>query len=130
MSSVLARGTVVQVHLDPTEGREIRKTRPAVVVSNDAACHFDAVVQVVPITSLPQCALRPYKSHCGSRSSSLARPARVVANQIRTVSRQRLGQVIGRLTPDEVADRNRALQIQLALDPSQAHDVSGEVERH
>ena len=130
MSPVLARGTVVQVRLDPTEGREIRKRRPAVVVSNDAACRFDAVVQVVAITSLPQRALRPYKSHCGSRSSGLARPSRVVANPIRTVSRQRLGQMIGRLTPDEVADMNPPLQIQVALDPNQAHDDPGKVERH
>ena len=130
MSPVLVRGTVVQVRFDPTEGREIRKTRPAVVVSNNVACRFDAVVQVVPITSLPQRALRPYESRCGSRSSGLPRPSRVVANQIRTVSRQRLGQVLGRLTPDEVAALNRALQIQLALDPYQAHDVPGEVERH
>ena len=130
MNSVLVRGTVVRVRFDPTEGREIRKTRPAVVVSNDVACRFDAVVQVVPITRLPQRALRLYESHCGSGSSGLASPSRVVANQIRTVSRQRLGQVIGRLEPDEVADLNRALQIQLALDPYQAHDVPGAAERH
>ena len=130
MSSVLARGTVVQVRFDPTEGREIRKTRPAVVVSNDAACRFDAVVQVVPITSLPQRALRPYESRCGSQASGLARPSRVVANQIRTVSRQRLGHVIGHLTPEEAAAVNRALRIQLALDPYQAHDVAAEAERH
>lgn len=39
-----------------------------------------------------------------------------LANQIRTVSRNRIGQTIGRLTPDETADLNRALRIQLALD--------------
>ena len=53
MSPALARGMVVRVRLDPTEGSEIRKTRPAVVVSNDVACRFDAVVQVVPVTNLP-----------------------------------------------------------------------------
>lgn len=130
VSSVLTRGSVVQVRFDPTEGREIRKTRPAVVVSNDVACRFDAVVQVVPITNLPQRALRPYESPCGSRSSGLARPSRAVANQIRTVARKRLGQVMGSLTPDEVAALNQALQIQLALDPYQAHDVPGDLERH
>ena len=44
MTTRLARGTVVRVRFDRTEGREIRKTRPAIVVSNDAACRFDAVV--------------------------------------------------------------------------------------
>lgn len=116
MSSSLERGIVVNVRFDPTEGREMRKTRPAVVVSNDVACRYDAVVQVVPVTTFPDREPRPYESHCGSPASGLARPSRAVANQIRTVSRNRIGQTIGRLTPDETADLDRALRIQLALD--------------
>ena len=69
MSSSLERGIVVRVRFDPTEGREIRKTRPAVVVSNDVACRFDAVVQGVPVTTLPGRGLRPYESRCGSAAS-------------------------------------------------------------
>ena len=116
MSTPLARGIVVRVRFDPTEGKEIKKTRPAIVVSNDVACRFDAVVQVVPVTNLPDRDLRPYESRCESRASGLATPSRAVANQIRTVSRHRIGQVIGRLTPDETAALDRALRIQLALD--------------
>ncbi len=117
MSPALARGMVVRVRLDPTEGREIRKTRPAVVVSNDIACRFDAVVQVVPIANLPERSLRPYESRCGSSASGLARPSRAATNQIRTVARNRIGSVLGRLAPDEVTALNEALRIQLALDP-------------
>ena len=116
MNPPLARGMVVRVRFDPTEGREIRKTRPAVIVSNDVACRFDAVVQVVPITTLPDRSPRPYEATCGSPASGLARPSRAVANQIRTVSRNRIGSVLGRLTPDEVEALNEALRIQLALD--------------
>ena len=117
MNAPLARGMVVRVRLDPTEGREIRKTRPAVVVSNDVACRFDAVIQVVPVMNLPERSLRPYESRCGSPASGLARPSRAVTNQIRTVARNRIGGVLGRLAPDEVAALNEALRIQLALDP-------------
>ena len=116
MNPPLARGMVVRVRFDPTEGREIRKTRPAVIVSNDVACRFDAVVQVVPITTLPDRSPRPYEARCGSPAGGLARPSRAVANQIRTVSRNRIGSVLGRLTPDEVEALNEALRIQLALD--------------
>lgn len=106
----------MRVRFDPTEGQEIRKTRPAVVVSNDVACRFDAVVQVVPVTNLPERELRPYESRCGSPGSGLAKPSRAVANQIRTVARNRIGRVLGRLDRDETGSLDRALRIQLALD--------------
>ena len=118
MSPSLSRGAVVLVRFDPTEGREIKKTRPAVVVSNDVACLHDAVVQVVPVTSLPDRELRPYESGCGSRSSGLARPSRAVANQIRTVARHRIGRLLGHLTADETKALGRALRIQLGFDAS------------
>ena len=117
MTADLTRGAVVTVRFDPTEGSEIRHTRPAVVVSNDAACRFDAVVQVVPITHLPDRELRPYESRVESSESGVARPSRLVANQIRTVSKRRIGGVIGRLDRDEVTALDRALAIQLALEP-------------
>jgi mRNA interferase MazF len=113
----LARGDVVTVRFDPTEGSEIRSTRPAVVVSNETACRFDAVVQVVPVTSLPDRELRPYESRVESTGSGVARPSRLVTNQIRTVSKRRVGEVVGRLSREEVSALDRALAIQLALDP-------------
>lgn len=115
MSRRLVRGALVTVRLAPSEGREIRKTRPAVVVSNDVACKFDAVVQVVPLTRLPDRQLRPYESRIDSRASGLAEPSRSVANQIRTVSRARLGEVLGRVTDEEGLALDRALRIQLGL---------------
>jgi len=113
--STFDRGAVVTVRLDPAEGSEIRKTRPSVVVSNDVACRFDAVVQVVPLTRLPDRELRPYESVVGSAQSGLTRPSRLVANQVRTVSRQRIGDVIGRVSEAEEEDLDRALRIQLGL---------------
>lgn len=115
MTTALERGAVVSVRFDPSEGSEIRKTRPAVVVSNEAACRFDAVVQVVPITHLHDRPLRPYESLVDSEASGLLRPSRLVANQIRTVSKQRLGEALGRLTRSEEEALDRALCIQLGL---------------
>lgn len=112
----LARGLVVRVRFDPSVGREIRKTRPAVMVSNNAACRFDAVVQVVPVTRLPNRDLRPYESLVESSTSGLARPSRLVANQIRTISKERLEGVVGQLTEAETQALDEALRIQLALD--------------
>ena len=115
-AAVLARGAVVRVRFDPAVGREIRKIRPAVVVSNDADCRFAAIVQVVPVTRLPERSLRPYESLVESSASGLTRPSRLVANQIRTISKTRLGRALGRLTEAERLELDRALRIQLALD--------------
>lgn len=115
MSLLLTRGAVVTVRFDPSEGREIRRTRPAVVVANNAACRFDAVVQVVPVTGLPKRSLRPYESRVASPESGLERPSRVVANQVRTISKQRIGEVIGQVTAEEEQKIDAALRIQLAL---------------
>ena len=115
MKTELRRGDVVLVRLDPAKGREIRKTRPSVVIANDAACRFDAVLQIVPMTALPDRPLRPYEALIESDSSGLDKPSRAVANQIRTVSKTRLAEHLGRLTDDELGAVERAVQIQLGL---------------
>jgi mRNA interferase MazF len=115
MKTPISRGDVVQVRLDPGEGREIRKTRPAVVVSNGAACRFDSVFQIVPITSLPDRPLRPYEALIDPQPSGLAKPSRAVSNQIRTVARHRVTKRLGRLSTSECDAVDRALAIQLGL---------------
>jgi mRNA interferase MazF len=109
------RGDVVLVRLDPARGREIRKTRPAVIASNSAACRYDAVVQVAPITATPDRPLRPYEAAVGSRESGVRKPSRAVANQIRTVDKNRLVRRIGRLSAEEIEGLDRAIAIQLGL---------------
>jgi len=116
VSDTLRRGAVVTVRFDPAVGSEIRKTRPAVIVSNDAACRFDAVVQVVPVTGLPERDLRPYEARVASGASGVEGPSRLVANQVRTISKQRIGNVIGALEAEEQRDLDAALRIQLGLD--------------
>lgn len=111
----MKRGDVFRVRLDPGEGREIRKTRPAVVVSNNAACKYDSVVQVVPITRVPERELRPYESRIASESSGLTKPSRAVTNQIRTIDRRRVTKHLGCLTTGELSDLERALAIQLGF---------------
>jgi len=111
----IQRGDVVLVRLDPGKGREIRKTRPALVLSNDAACRFDAVVQVVPITALPDRALRPYEAGLVSSEAGLEKPSRAVANQLRTVTKQRILKRLGALTEQEMQAVERAVSIQLGL---------------
>jgi mRNA interferase MazF len=109
------RGDVILVRLDPTEGRELRKTRPAVILSNDVACRFDAVVQVVPVSGIPDRELRPYEARIESEHSGMREPSRALASQIRTVARHRLLAKLGAVTASELEAVERAVLIQLGV---------------
>ncbi len=115
MSLKIRRGDVVRVRLDPTEGHEIRKTRPAVVISNDLACRYDTVVQIVPVTGLRKKPIRRYEARLDSAQSGLDKPSRAVANQVRTVAKERLIECLGHLSSQEMKAVEKALSIQLGF---------------
>jgi len=88
---MVKRGEVYWVNLDPTIGSEIRKTRPALIVSpDDMNAHLPRVI-VAPITSKGQpLGCRPQVDFAG-------RPARILLDQIRTVDKQRLMEKMGEI---------------------------------
>ncbi len=105
-----ARGDVYWVHLDPTLGTELKKTRPAVVVSNDACNRYGARIVVVPITS------NVTSLYPGEAKVIVAkREARVLGDQLRSIDKGRLGRRIGSLSKDDLAVVEEALKITLGL---------------
>jgi mRNA interferase MazF len=104
------RGDVWLVAFDPSLGGEVRKTRPAVVMSNDSANAVLNRVQVVPISSSVE-QLYPaetYVSLSGHRRKAMA-------DQITTASTQRLRRRMGRLSRDDIDAVARAIRVQLDL---------------
>lgn len=90
--------------LDPTRGAEMAKTRPAVIVSLDVLNRALPTVTVCPLTTQ----LHPtWRSRLQVRCAG--RPAEVAADQIRTVSKARLGDKLGTLRRDEAAALRRIL---------------------
>jgi len=98
------RGDVYLVELHPTRGREIRKTRPCVVVSPDELNDNLATFVVVPLTT----GSHPYPFRVPCRFDGKA--GHVVLDQIRTVDRERLVQKLGRLAPISLTKSLTTLQ--------------------
>jgi mRNA interferase MazF len=104
------RGQVWWIAFDPSVGGEIRTTRPAVVVSNDAANRALNRIQVVPLTS------KVAKVYPAQALVTLeGQQSKAMADQIATVSKLRLRGRIGRLDVLDMAAVDRAIRIQLAL---------------
>ena len=106
----MKRGEVWWVNFDPSIGGEIRKKRPAVIISNNAANQFLNRVQVVPLTSSVG-KLYPSEAYITLRRKK----TKAMADQLTTVSKKRLINQAGSLSKTELEGIERAIMIQLDL---------------
>ena len=113
MAISIDRGDVYWVNFEPSLGGEIRKTRPAIVLSNNAANAYLNRVQVIPITSNTD---RLYPGEAYVRLNTEKRKA--MADQLTTVSKQRLGTKIGILSENDLDKLEDAVLLQLGIDRS------------
>ncbi|MEA2623567.1 MAG: mRNA interferase MazF [Chloroflexota bacterium] len=107
------------VDLEPVRGSEANKQRPAVLVSNDGANSMAAtlgrgVVTVVPITSNVS-RVHSFQVFLSATSAGLERDSKARAEQVRSVSVERIAAAVGRLEPREMHALEAALRLHLGL---------------
>lgn len=106
----MKRGEVWWVEFDPAVGSEIHKTRPAVIVSNDAANRNLSRVVVVPVTS------NTGRQYPGEAVVTVAgQSSKAMADQIMAADKSRLKSQIGALSKADMLAVEDAIKVHLAL---------------
>lgn len=106
----MKRGEVWWINFEPSIGGEIRKKRPAIIVSNDAANKYLNRVQVVPLTTKTD-HLYPSEAYV----SVAGKKGKAMADQLATVSKLRLSKRIGVLSVVDMEKVSEAIKVQLDL---------------
>lgn len=115
----MRRGDIYLVDLEPAVGSEANKTRPAVLVTNDAANRMAdragrGVLAVVPVTSnVTQ--VRTFQVFLAAAECGLNLDSKAQCEQIRALDLSRFGRRIGTVPPQALKEIDRALRQQLAL---------------
>ncbi|MGD9792289.1 MAG: type II toxin-antitoxin system PemK/MazF family toxin [Acidimicrobiia bacterium] len=115
----MRRGDICLVDLEPVRGAEANKQRPAVIVSNDGANSTAerlgrGVITVVPVTSNTD-RVYPFQVLLPSGRTGLTIDSKAQAEQIRSVTIERIGARVGTVPVDLLADLDEALRLHLAL---------------
>ena len=107
----ISRGSVYWVHLDPTIGTEIKKTRPAAVISNDVQNEFSNRVVVAPISSNVD---NVYSFEVKIDVKNI--PSKIMPDQLRSIDKIRIGKYICDLPRSTIKDLDKAIKLILSLD--------------
>ena len=109
------RGEIYSADLDPVRGSEQGGIRPVLVIQNNVGNRFSPTVIVLAITSQTQTARLPTHVAVAAGCTGLTRASVVLAEQVRTLEKARLGRRIGALGPEDMERVDAALRASLGF---------------
>ena len=111
----IKRGEIYFVALDHIIGKEISKTRPMLILSNDKNNQFSGTVTILPITSKNIVKIYPFEVSLKKGAGNLPKNSKVKADQIRTLDKSRIIKFIGMLEEKKIKEVEQAIKIHLDL---------------
>lgn len=108
------RGQIWLVSLDPAIGHEIKKTRPALVISNDVNNKLADTITVIPITSKTE-KIYPFEVLLSKEEANLFKDSKVKCNQIRTIDKRRLIKFLSSASEKKLKEIEKAILIHLGF---------------
>jgi mRNA interferase MazF len=111
----MKRGDIYYADLSPAVGSEMDKRRPVLIVSNNANNRAATTVTILPVTSNVT-RVYPFEVLLAPEDSGLTKSSKVQAQQVRTISKQRIiGEVVGSLNEEMMILIDAALKLHLGL---------------
>jgi len=95
---------IVLINLDPTMGSEIKRTRPCVIVSPDEMNTYLRTLVIAPMTTTS----KKYPTRIKVKHDQ--KTGWIVIDQIRTIDKQRIIKVVGKLSPQEIKEVKSVLK--------------------
>ena len=115
MTDFPKRGEIWLARLDPAIGAEIKKTRPAIVVSNNLNNQYADLVTIVPISG-ESLKTYPFEIAIPVEKTGLSKPSKAKCQQIKTLDKMRLVKRLGAIDQALIFQIDEALKLHLGIE--------------
>ena len=111
----MRRGDIYLIDFEPSVGAEIKKKRPALIISSDEANKHLRTIMVIPFSSKIE-RVYPFEVFVKKEESGLDVDSKLKITQMRAVDKARLKKYIGTLNDDIIEEVGKAIKLHLAMD--------------
>ena len=109
------KGEIYLVNFDPTVGHEVKKKRPALVMSNNIHNQYSPLITVVPLSSKTN-KVYPFEIYISKTISKLHENSKIMIIQLRSIDKRRLINKIGNIENNEIINKiNKVIAEHFAL---------------